>query len=40
VLLRKIWEIGCEIVEDEQQGEKRAGYGKEVITKLAWVLTA
>lgn len=38
-MVRAYWEIGREIVEDEQQGEKRAGYGKEVITKLAEVLT-
>jgi hypothetical protein len=34
------WQIGCEIVEDEQRGEVRAEYGKAVIENLAVELTA
>ena len=33
------WEIGREIVEDEQKGEKRAEYGKAVIQNLSHELT-
>lgn len=29
------WLIGREIVEDQQQGNKRAGYGKQLIAGLA-----
>ena len=29
------WEVGRVIVEDEQAGEKRAGYGKRLLEKLA-----
>jgi len=29
------WEIGKRIVEEEQQGEKRAGYGKEILKILS-----
>jgi predicted nuclease of restriction endonuclease-like (RecB) superfamily len=38
-MVRAYWEIGREIVEDEQQGEKRAEYGKAVIEGLASDLT-
>ncbi len=34
------WEIGRRIVEFEQGGEKRAGYGEEVLKRLAEDLTA
>lgn len=34
------WEIGRRIVEFEQAGEKRAGYGEELIPRLAQDLTA
>jgi predicted nuclease of restriction endonuclease-like (RecB) superfamily len=34
------WEIGREIIEDEQQGERRAEYGKALIENLAKELTA
>ena len=34
------FEIGRMIVEDEQQGEKRADYGKQVLTGVAKQLTA
>ena len=34
-MVRAYWEIGREIVEDEQKGEKRAEYGKAVIEGLA-----
>ncbi len=33
------WKIGQRIVEEEQQGEKRAEYGKQVLKKLAVCLT-
>jgi hypothetical protein len=33
------WEIGRRIVEFEQRGEKRAGYGEELLTQLADDLT-
>ena len=33
------WNIGREIVEDEQQGELRAEYGKAIITELSQKLT-
>lgn len=33
------WKIGKRIIEDEQQGEKRAGYGKAVLKNLAQRLT-
>ncbi|NOT57469.1 MAG: DUF1016 domain-containing protein, partial [Deltaproteobacteria bacterium] len=29
------WLIGREIVEDEQQGKKRAGYGKKLLRDLS-----
>ena len=38
-MVRAYWEIGREIVEDEQKGEKRAEYGKAVIEGLAAELT-
>ncbi|MGL6077102.1 MAG: PDDEXK nuclease domain-containing protein [Fimbriiglobus sp.] len=34
------WLIGREIVEEEQQGKKRAGYGEELIRDLSQRLTA
>lgn len=38
-MVRAYWEIGREIVENEQKGEKRAEYGKAVIEGLAIDLT-
>jgi predicted nuclease of restriction endonuclease-like (RecB) superfamily len=38
-MVRAYWEIGREIVEDEQKGEKRAEYGKAVIQNLSHELT-
>jgi hypothetical protein len=29
------WEIGRRIVENEQAGQKRAGYGEEVVRRLS-----
>lgn len=29
------WLVGREIVEEEQQGKKRAGYGKQLVEELA-----
>ena len=34
------WEIGRRIVEEEQQGKKRAGYGDAILKELAEKLTA
>lgn len=34
------WEIGCRIVEAEQQGKRRAGYGEQLIARLSADLTA
>lgn len=34
------WEIGRRIVEDEQQGKKRAGYGKTILKELSKKLTS
>ncbi len=39
-MVRAYWEIGREIVEDEQQGEKRAGYGECLLKNLSRELTA
>jgi len=33
------WEIGRRIVEHEQKGQKRAGYGEEMLARLAVDLT-
>ena len=34
IIVRTYWEIGREIVEYEQKGEKRAEYGKKLLDKL------
>ena len=34
------WEIGCRVVEAEQQGKRRAGYGEQLIARLSSDLTA
>ena len=34
------WEIGRRIVEDEQQGKKKAGYGKYLLKDLSVKLTS
>ena len=39
VLLETYWQIGKLIVEDEQQGNERAEYGKAVLKTLANQLT-
>jgi len=39
-MVRAYWEIGREIVEDEQRGEKRAGYGEYLLKNLTTVLTS
>ncbi|MGI9281480.1 MAG: PDDEXK nuclease domain-containing protein [Endozoicomonas sp.] len=38
-MVQTYWEIGRLIVEDEQQGERRATYGKEVLKKLSDTLS-
>ncbi|MDD3801060.1 MAG: DUF1016 N-terminal domain-containing protein [Desulfuromonas thiophila] len=38
-MMRAYWEIGREIVEDEQQGEQRAGYGEYLLKNLSRELT-
>ena len=40
IQVRTNFEIGRHIVEHEQQGQARAGYGKDVMKKLAHALTA
>jgi len=40
VMTATYWEIGRRIVEYEQHGEKRAGYGQELLKRLAGDLTA
>lgn len=35
VMVSTYWQVGRRIVEEEQQGEKRAEYGKQIITLLA-----
>ncbi len=39
-MVRAYWDIGREIVEDEQKGEKRAEYGKAIIEGLASALSS
>jgi predicted nuclease of restriction endonuclease-like (RecB) superfamily len=39
ILLRMYWEIGRLIVEDEQQGQTKAAYGKAVLKNLSQELT-
>jgi len=39
ILLQMYWDIGKLIVEDEQEGEKRAEYGKNVLKNLSKQLT-
>ena len=34
IIIKTYWEIGKEIVEFEQKGEKRAEYGKKLLDKL------
>ncbi len=34
-MVEAYWLMGKRIVEEEQQGEERAGYGKELIEKLS-----
>lgn len=38
-MVRAYWEIGREIVEDEQKGEERAGYGEYLLKNRTTVLT-
>ena len=38
-MVQTYWQIGCLIVEDEQQGKARAGYGKQVLKQLSESLT-
>lgn len=39
ILLKTYWEIGKLIIEDEQQGQTRAEYGKAILKTLALQLT-
>lgn len=39
-MVRSYWQIGQAIVEDEQQGEERAGYGEQIIQSLSAQLKA
>lgn len=38
-MVRAYWEIGREIVEDEQKGEKRAEYGEYLLKNLSTILS-
>lgn len=38
-MVQSYWQIGCLIVEDEQQGQERAAYGKQQLKQLSQVLT-
>ena len=40
VMTTTYWEVGRRIVEFEQGGKQRAGYGDEIVTKLSEDLTA
>lgn len=40
VMTATYWEVGWRIVEGEQSGSKRAGYGKELLKRLSSDLTA
>src|SRR5205085_9169633 len=40
ILTATYWEIGRRIVEFEQQGQERAGYGEQLISRLSKSLTA
>ena len=39
-MVKTYWEVGRLIVEDEQQGEKSAGYGKQILKQLSEQLQA
>ncbi len=39
-MVHTYWQVGCLIVEQEQQGSERAAYGKQVLKQLSNVLTA
>ncbi|BCG64453.1 MAG: hypothetical protein methR_P2233 [Methyloprofundus sp.] len=39
-MVQTYWQVGCLIVEDEQQGNERAAYGKQVLQQLSNKLTA
>ena len=40
VMIATYWEVGRRIVEGEQSGGERAGYGKELLKRLSADLTA
>lgn len=40
IMTATYWEIGRRIVEHDQGGEKRAGYGKELLVRLSADLTS
>lgn len=39
-MVEAYWQIGRRIVEEEQQGEKRAEYGEQIVRELSKALTA
>jgi len=39
-MVQTYWQVGCLIVEHEQQGENRASYGKQVLQQLSKILTS
>ena len=40
VMIQAYWLVGYRIVEEEQHGKKRAGYGEKVIEKLSKALNS
>ena len=38
-MVKTYWQIGRRIVEEEQQGKQRAGYGKQLLKQLSAALT-
>lgn len=40
IMIETYWQIGKRIVEEEQQGKGRAGYGEQLIDKLSEQLTS
>lgn len=39
-MVQRNWMLGKRIAEEELQGENRAAYGKQIVTKLSDILTA
>lgn len=39
IMVHTYFEIGCMVIEEEQDGKERAAYGKEIIKELSRLLT-